>query len=310
LVYLYLERCSNNSDGAFPSYATIAEKCEIDRKTAIRIVDTLQRSGLVIKYQRRNKDGSQTSNIYELCDPPGEAANTTASGGIMPLPTSSGGLMPLGVVASDPQGGGLTPPYKELLINNQDINNHHHHPISDRRSVADRASGKNDDDDDDAHNQNQKGPAVKSEAGRKLPAEPEPGERREVQAPKVRPANPEGDLEPNARELIAELVSEYRETVPPEKHCKDDNAFIERLYCEFGGYCDVYLGINELGYRVAAGLTPRKPLVYLRSIIASKPWENKTQSKPQPGYSAGLTRTEREKRITDKEEKYKDIYLS
>ena len=45
-------------------------------------------------------------------------------------------------------------------------------------------------------------------------------------------------------ELIAELVSEYHETVPPEKHCKDDQAFIERLYCEFGGYCDVYLGIN------------------------------------------------------------------
>lgn len=136
-------------------------------------------------------------------------------------------------------------------INKQDINNHHHHPISDHRSVADRVSGKNDDDDDDAHNQNQKGPAVKSEAGRKLPAEPEPGERRVVHAPEVGPANPEGNLEPNARQLIAELVSEYRETVPPEKHCKDDHAFIERLYCEFGGYCDVYLGINELGYRVA-----------------------------------------------------------
>jgi hypothetical protein len=68
------------------------------------------------------------------------------------------------------------------------------------------------------------------------------------------------------RALIAELTEEYRKVVPAELHRKGDYAFVGRLYNEFG-YDRVLVGINDLGYKVDAGLAPESPLVYLRGIV-------------------------------------------
>lgn len=158
-------------------------------------------------------------------------------------------------------------------------NTSHHHPVSDDKSAPDRASNKNDDD-DTLHSL-------------------------------LKPEESQDD-----RKLIAELVSKYRGAVPPAKHSKNDYSFTECLYCDTGGYHNVDLGIKELGYRATAGLIPDKPLAYLRQIIKSASWDNKTRQEQAPGTrpqrgdphhdnNAGLKR-----RLAEKERKYADIYLS
>ncbi len=69
---------------------------------------------------------------------------------------------------------------------------------------------------------------------------------------------------PNNQQLIAELVRKYRET--GAKSQKGDYPFIGRLYNEFG-YDRVLMGINALGYKLAAGFHPDDPLIYLGGIV-------------------------------------------
>ena len=69
---------------------------------------------------------------------------------------------------------------------------------------------------------------------------------------------------PNNQQLIAELVRKYRET--GVKAQKGDYPFIGRLYNEFG-YDRVLMGINALGYKLAAGFHPDDPLIYLGGIV-------------------------------------------
>lgn len=65
IVYLYLCRCANGNGQSFPSYQTIADKCCISRRKAIEVVDTLERSGLLKKIQRKKGKGN-ASNVYEI----------------------------------------------------------------------------------------------------------------------------------------------------------------------------------------------------------------------------------------------------
>jgi hypothetical protein len=69
LVYIYLCRCANNTGEAFPSYATIAEKCSISKRKAIDSVRVLTDSGLLIKYVRRKDNKDNHTNIYEVISP-------------------------------------------------------------------------------------------------------------------------------------------------------------------------------------------------------------------------------------------------
>jgi hypothetical protein len=108
------------------------------------------------------------------------------------------------------------------------------------------------------------------------------------------------------------LVSKYLDTVPQAKRGVNDHAFIERLCSDTGGYHAVELGITELSFRVAAGLVPKRPLLYLRKIIASAPWESSIHQDPisrhglKPGdHGSGL-----KQRLDEKEKKYADIYMS
>jgi len=49
VVLIYLYRCQNNKSEAFPSYNTIAKKCNIERRTAIRVINSLIDRGLIRK---------------------------------------------------------------------------------------------------------------------------------------------------------------------------------------------------------------------------------------------------------------------
>jgi hypothetical protein len=41
IVFIYIERCTNNNKIGFPSYETIGKKCSINRRTAIRTIKQL-----------------------------------------------------------------------------------------------------------------------------------------------------------------------------------------------------------------------------------------------------------------------------
>ena len=75
IVYLYLCRCADDESQAFPSYSTIAKRCSISRRTALRAVRELQDVGLLeVKNRQMLKNGKllYTSNLYILYDSPNE----------------------------------------------------------------------------------------------------------------------------------------------------------------------------------------------------------------------------------------------
>lgn len=90
LVYLYLCRCGNHGGKAFPSYNTMAEKCNISRRTAIYAVNSLVERGLLHKEKRSDSGGKENySNIYtvetnvrgnEIPAPPGEITTPPSAG--------------------------------------------------------------------------------------------------------------------------------------------------------------------------------------------------------------------------------------
>jgi len=70
LAYLYLCRCADDNGQAFPSYATIAQKCSFSRQTAVNALSELKDIGL-LSYKRRISSGkSLTSNLYTIFDTP------------------------------------------------------------------------------------------------------------------------------------------------------------------------------------------------------------------------------------------------
>ena len=65
LTYVYLCRVWNNRNPVFPSYETIGAKCGFSRRTAIRAINDLEESGLiVIKHQ---PTGTHDPNEYTIC---------------------------------------------------------------------------------------------------------------------------------------------------------------------------------------------------------------------------------------------------
>ena len=65
MVYIYICRCCNNGQTAFPSYQTIADKCSLSRRKAIDAVKVLIEHGYVIK-QYHYKNGENYSNYYKV----------------------------------------------------------------------------------------------------------------------------------------------------------------------------------------------------------------------------------------------------
>ena len=137
LVYMFLCRCGNHGGRAFPSYTTIAAKCDISRKTAIEVCKALVGKGLLLKTTRENSQGGHVTNIYEVAYPEkkeiatlsqsanAEAVNETSNPfhteTIIPAETTLANSMNPSVGATPPSVGAT--PYKELYIKNQVIKN-------------------------------------------------------------------------------------------------------------------------------------------------------------------------------------------
>ena len=70
LVYFYLAKCSNRDNTAFPSYQTIADKCNMTKKSAIEAVKVLEKIKLLGKTTRRNDAAEgcclNLSNVYTV----------------------------------------------------------------------------------------------------------------------------------------------------------------------------------------------------------------------------------------------------
>jgi DNA-binding MarR family transcriptional regulator len=134
LVYFYLARCCNaGSQDAFPSYSTIARKCRLGRSTVFDAIDTLTRSGLIIKKNRQQKIGQRVPNHYLLMHPEDlvrkDSKLTIPPGGTV-KPT-----MPPGDTVTIPPGGLDYTARRTLRINNYKDNDQQQRSISDHTPV-------------------------------------------------------------------------------------------------------------------------------------------------------------------------------
>ncbi|ASA21286.1 helix-turn-helix domain-containing protein [Paenibacillus donghaensis] len=114
-VYLYLTRCSNNSDSAFPSFSTIALKSGMGERKAKEVVKELVEMGLIKKQQRWGEKGRQ-SNVYQVVEPAAEGNNTSPQREGLSAPDA------LTLVHDMHNPSAPHAQYKELYINNQDKN--------------------------------------------------------------------------------------------------------------------------------------------------------------------------------------------
>lgn len=104
LVLIYICRCSNQGAVAYPSYNTIADRCEISRPSAIKAVNSLERKGCIQITKRPQDNSVYDTNVYEITLSPGKADL---------LPPSKGDLP--GVVNGDDRDSKRGLPNKELL---------------------------------------------------------------------------------------------------------------------------------------------------------------------------------------------------
>ena len=67
IVLYWLADHHNGETGAcFPSLATLAKECEMDKATVVRHLNKLEKDGLIVRHERRRGNGSRTSTGYEL----------------------------------------------------------------------------------------------------------------------------------------------------------------------------------------------------------------------------------------------------
>ncbi|MBA9027588.1 helix-turn-helix domain-containing protein [Peribacillus huizhouensis] len=71
LVYTMLcMYADNTTKDSYPSIKTLAKKCYCSENTVRGALKKLQEVGVIDAETRYRSDGSQTSNIYQLVDPP------------------------------------------------------------------------------------------------------------------------------------------------------------------------------------------------------------------------------------------------
>lgn len=101
LVYIYICRCSNNTDTAFPSYTTIANKCNIGRSSAINAIKVLAENEFIKKTWRKNPDATDNkknhTNEYIISSGPSDTPvnNKNNASGIFDTPPSPPDTPPL-----------------------------------------------------------------------------------------------------------------------------------------------------------------------------------------------------------------------
>jgi len=65
LVLIKLADNANDDGYCFPSYANLADHCEMSRRSVIVHINNLEKDGLLVKTQRKKSSGN-TSNSYQL----------------------------------------------------------------------------------------------------------------------------------------------------------------------------------------------------------------------------------------------------
>jgi hypothetical protein len=104
IVRLFLARCANKNQEAWPSLNTIARRCKISKPTAIKAVRELESQGWIRRTIRKTND-EYDSTVYYLEDPPDAAEEArgddeasappgVAGGGKASLPGSKAALPP------------------------------------------------------------------------------------------------------------------------------------------------------------------------------------------------------------------------
>ncbi|HYE12187.1 MAG TPA: helix-turn-helix domain-containing protein, partial [Patescibacteria group bacterium] len=73
-IYLYLCRCSNNAESAFPSYNTISKKSGICKRKVIDTIKSLESKQLIRKIVRKKSNCDNESNVYEIIIPSAQHA--------------------------------------------------------------------------------------------------------------------------------------------------------------------------------------------------------------------------------------------
>ena len=66
LVYIYLVRCDNQKNTAFPKNKTIAKKCGIKKRTVQYTTKSLEDRGIIAKQERKIARDWNRSNVYLL----------------------------------------------------------------------------------------------------------------------------------------------------------------------------------------------------------------------------------------------------
>lgn len=106
IVRLFLARCANKNQEAWPSLNTIARRCKISKPTAIKAVRELESQGWIRRTVRKTND-EYDSTIYYLEDPPEAAKEARGDDEESALPSAEGGGK-----ASLPPGKAALPPGK------------------------------------------------------------------------------------------------------------------------------------------------------------------------------------------------------
>ena len=66
VLYWLADHHNAETDECFPSIKTLAEECEMSRRSVVNQLDELERLGIISKTERTRGNGSQTSNSYRL----------------------------------------------------------------------------------------------------------------------------------------------------------------------------------------------------------------------------------------------------
>ncbi len=90
IVSLFLARCANKNQEAWPSLNTIARRCKISKPTAIKAVRELESQGWIRRTVRKTND-EYDSTIYYLEDPPEVAKEARGDDEESTPPVADGG---------------------------------------------------------------------------------------------------------------------------------------------------------------------------------------------------------------------------
>lgn len=71
IVYIYLSRCSNQGATAFPSYKTIAKRCGMGRRSAIKAVKALEQRRFLQVERSEESSIKHNPNHYKVLPLPG-----------------------------------------------------------------------------------------------------------------------------------------------------------------------------------------------------------------------------------------------